>query len=479
MPGTFRLALSRKSSKKLGHSILHLQHGLTTMTWNPSKKVILNVNVIRVNQKIAREISGVGLPVKIEFGWEQFVESVTRTRGMLAQGTGISLDNRERLIRYGARIADAIDVYLDETTDEFSFGNGISMLPDDERPSLAGNVGAAVADLVMESLGFHWRANAAELALRAAGDTSKNRKKKKTPDYVYDPGDPLGFPGSVVIVEAKGSLSPKEAQEKPVGRRARSAYKAQVRDFVGTKAQGLRVATGFAIAFGAVPGTQTSRIALASPQKVPVRPQPASVSAAAVHRPRLLKLAQEKQLEEREPVYTHHVPHLQQDRHMRGDGGGRDGGGERGRGGRQAKPSGRIAFANYENVFLLCGAPNAAAFLRRILSGGSEKFVDKDALFQDFWVLESHEPVWTGAFSDWPFAFGIYQPSALSILRAAADNQEAPPPTVELAIAPITSPADTPEREFVMQGDGLAYIDWPGPWKARHRKWDLNKGDWT
>ena len=51
------------------------------MAWNATKKVILNVKAIRVNQKIAKEISGVELPERIEFGWEQFVISVKRTRG--------------------------------------------------------------------------------------------------------------------------------------------------------------------------------------------------------------------------------------------------------------------------------------------------------------------------------------------------------------------------------------------------------------
>ncbi|MBR1146117.1 hypothetical protein [Bradyrhizobium sp. AUGA SZCCT0431] len=451
------------------------------MVWTPAGKLILNVNVIRVNQKIAREISGVALPEKVEFGWEQFVLSVTRTRGMQAQVEGISLEKRERLTRYGARIADAIDVYVDETTQEFSFSDGLYMLPDDERPSLAGNVGAAVADLVMERLGFHWRANAAELKLRAAGDASPDRKKKKTPDYVYDPGGRHGFePGSVVIVEAKGSLSAREALEGPVNRRARSAYKEQVADFVGTETQGLSVVTGFAIAFGAVPGTQTSRIALASPQTVPVGRQPVSVSAAAVGGARFLRLAQAQQKQQPgvENVYTQQV-HTRQyipEQQVRRSGGGGDGGEGR-REGERAQPSGRIAFANYENVFLLCGAINAAAFLRRILSGVSEDAVHKDTLFQDFWVLDSLDPILTGDLREWPYQFGIYEPSAESILKSAADNRSAPPRTVELAIAPITDPSDLPGREFVMQGDGLAYIH-SRPWSAKRRRWDLNRGDW-
>jgi hypothetical protein len=111
----------------------------------------------------------------------------------------------------GLGIAGSIAVLVDETTDEFSFTNGVYIFPDDERPSFAGNVGAAVADLVMENLGFYWRANAGELNLKAVRDAAADTKS--TPDYVYDPGGQHGFEArSVVIVEAKGSLSPKRAQ---------------------------------------------------------------------------------------------------------------------------------------------------------------------------------------------------------------------------------------------------------------------------
>lgn len=456
------------------------------MAWSPAKKVILNVKVIRINQDITKEISGVALPETIGFEWEKFVLSVTRTRGMQAQVEGLSLERRQRLIEsYGLRIADAIDVFVDETTHEFAFSDGILILPDDERPSFAGNVGAAVADLVMESMGFQWRANAAELKLRAVDDNTTDKKKKKTPDYVYDPGSRHGFEsGSVVVVEAKGSLSTTEALEAPVTHRARSAYKEQVEGFVGTDSQGLFVASGFAIAFGAVPGAKTSRIALASPQTVPVGRRPVSASAAAIGGAGFLQMAQAQ--EKQQPMIDHgylqqvqtpqYVPAQEIRRGGRGGGGGDDGEGRHE--GERAQPSGRIAYANYENVFLLCGARNAAAFLRNILSGASEDSVNEDALFQDFWLLDSPEPILTAGFPPWRHHFGIYEPSAVTILRSAADNRSAPPQSVEIVVAPTGDPTDAPGREFFMQGDGLAYVDWPGR-PAKLRRWDLNKGDWA
>lgn len=446
------------------------------MTWVSAKKNIPNVNVIPLTHAIAKEISGVSLPELIEFGWEQFVLSVTRTRGMQVQVEGLSSEKREKyLTRYAASRAEGINTFIDETTQVLSFVLALSLLPDDERPSFAGNVGATVADLVMESLGFHWRANAAELKLAAAAGSAAS-KSRKTPDYVYDPGSQHGFEaGQIVIVEAKGSLSPTEAQEASVNRRASSAFKEQVEDFIGTQPMGLTVANGFAISFGSVPGSQVSRVAIASPQTVGVEPQPASLSAAAVGGIRRIRFSQSQQQQKQiQQVHVQRqtpqqIPHHQ---HRRGGGGGGEGEGRRE--GERARPSGRIAFANYENLFLICGAGNAAAFLRSILSGGSEGELKKEAQFQEFWLHNLDPPILSGP--NGPWRYGIYAPSVEAILRAAAANRLSPPATVDIPIAPARDLAEAP-RPLVMQGDGFAYMHPPG--SAHVRSWDLTKGDWV
>src|SRR5262249_23598765 len=115
------------------------------MAWTPPEKFIRDVSLIRVNQKIEKGGGDVTLPEQIEFAWGQFVLSVSRTRGMLVQVDGLSLEERLRLIEdFGAKVAGGIDVFVDKTTQEFSFTIGLYLLPDDERPSFAGNVGAAV-----------------------------------------------------------------------------------------------------------------------------------------------------------------------------------------------------------------------------------------------------------------------------------------------------------------------------------------------
>ncbi|PIT06397.1 hypothetical protein TSA1_29755 [Bradyrhizobium nitroreducens] len=367
-----------------------------------------------------------------------------------------------------------MNTFIDEDTEVLSFVTALNALPDDERPSMAGNVGAAVADLTMESLGFHWRANAAELKLWQSSGAGTSRK---TPDYVYDPGSQHGFDaGSVVIVEAKGSLSATEAQEAAVNRRARSAFKEQVEDFIGAQPVGLTVANGFAISFGSVPGTQESRLAIASPQTVGVEPQPASLSAAAVGGVRRIRLSQPQPQQQERKIQQEYVKQQFQQpvQQKRGGGGGGGGEGEGRREGERAEPSGRIAFANYENLFLICGAGNAAAFLRSILAGGSEGELKEEAQFQEFRVHYSDPPIFGGP--NGPWSYGIYAPSVEAILRAAAANRSGPPATVDLPLAPAGGTAEV-AVPVIMQGDGFAYVHPPGG--AHYKTWDLIKGDWV
>ncbi|WP_316196016.1 hypothetical protein [Bradyrhizobium sp. SZCCHNRI3052] len=455
------------------------------MAWTPPEKFIRHVGITRVRQKLKDPGNALILPKTVNFGWEQFVMSVSRTRSMQVQVDGLSFEKRQVLItEYGTLTADAINVFVDEATQEFSFTVALDILADDERPSYAGKIGAAVADLVMESLGFHWRANAAELKLIPANANPANKKKEKTPDYVYDPGTKHGFKKeSIVILEAKGSLSPVQAKEAPVKRRAHEAYKRQVKDFIGTTAQGLTIVNGFAVAFGAIPGNKTSRISIASPQKVTVgtkkTAQFASLSAAATG-PMFTQLLHAEPQKRHEEGHEHQLDrvHIEQVQQRRDGRGGDGDGGERGGEGERGEPSGRIAFANYENVFLMCGARNASAFLRRILSGGEEGGTEPHERYQHFWAVGSSGDILVA--DDWlwwpPFRFGIYEPSARRVLRAAANNRFGPPHTVELPIAPAR--AGAPGEEFVMQGDGLALArDWPphGP----RRTWDLENGDWV
>ncbi|MER9565793.1 hypothetical protein [Mesorhizobium sp. M0571] len=138
-------------------------------------------------------------------------------------------------------MAAHLNLYVNAADEEFLFTNEIDIEADEQRTSLAAQVGTAVADLIMQRMGFYWSANARELSLRQTG----KQKSRKIPDFAYDPAEGHGFPpGSVVVVEAKGSLSKQRAKRGPIRRLARDAYNEQVRHMTGAKSKGLVVASG-------------------------------------------------------------------------------------------------------------------------------------------------------------------------------------------------------------------------------------------
>src|ERR1700688_1045688 len=112
----------------------------------------------------------------------------------------------------------------------------IDILPDEDLTSLAAKVGMAVADLVMERLGFHWRANMQEIELNPS--PPEVDLKKRRPVFVYDPAGEHGFqPRDVVVVEAKGSLSRTRAKRAAIRRLARKAFADQVEHIIGQPAR--------------------------------------------------------------------------------------------------------------------------------------------------------------------------------------------------------------------------------------------------
>jgi hypothetical protein len=319
----------------------------------------------------------------------------------------------------------------------------------------------------MERLDFHWRANARDLNLEPRVSGSK-----KTPDFVYDPGARHGFQQqSVVVVEAKGSLSGTRAKRNAILRLAEKAFNEQVRDFIGRKSSNLTVASGYAVAFGSIPRVETSTLAIASPQEVIVESvsleRAFSLSAAASGAAQAARAAVVQQIQRAPSQYK-------QD-HGRGGDGGR-GGGER-RGEREwAQPTGRVAFANYEAVFRLCGAEKAAALLRTILSGQRVEQASATELVQQFYVIEQKGAKYltaVGSYSwDGSGIFAIDERSASQILRAAATNLNGPPSSVSMSIVPEERRRGTIEdAEAAIHGDGLALL--LGPQHQVPVHWDL------
>lgn len=445
------------------------------MLWDPPAKIISDLSTFLVQQTLDRGGNELFLPDQMSFEWEHLVLSIGRTRTMSTDPLALTQVERQQLIDFiGHNVAGYIDVFLDRSNAEFSFTEKLDCLADDERTSLAGKVGAAIADLVMEQLGFHWRANARELKLNL--DKRVRLATKKIPDFVYDPGAQHGFQQqSVVVVEAKGSLSRKRAKQRTIIKLAQDAYNDQVRSFIGAEGDSVVVASGYAVAFGSIPGERGSTLAIASPQPFHVHSESivpvSSLSSAASGEMQVAVMDQTvEEVEEEQSLAPYRFG---------GGGGDGDGRGRRGDGER-AQPSGRVAFANYENVFQLCGATRAAALLRSILSGPGADGLEFADVIQDFWVVGDTHRFLFGSDRWWPRfgTFAIYEQSALQILKVAADNPSSPPASVTIEIVPAElRRASVIETNVAVHGDGLALLaHLPTP--HEYKQWHLREARW-
>jgi hypothetical protein len=239
------------------------------MDWNPPTKLIDDLNPIAIKQKLERGGDGFLLPDSIGINWLDLVLSLARTSTMETAVPELSGEERLKLA-YGNGYCEALKMrlYIDASSKRLLFTRGVDILADERRTSLAASLGATIADLTMERLGFHWRANTREILPSIPKNFLENGR---IPDFVYDPAGTHGFQaGSIVAVEAKGSLSNNKARRRPILNLAQNAYNEQVRQFIGAPAGDVVVASGFAIAYGTVPGDSTSTLAIASPQTVGV-----------------------------------------------------------------------------------------------------------------------------------------------------------------------------------------------------------------
>jgi hypothetical protein len=421
--------------------------------WHPSAKSINDIAAVLVQQNLNVSGNDLHLPDYLSFEREHLILSIARTRTLAASQSGLTHHEQLELIEsVGREITTYIELFLQDNRPEFCLSERVAILADDERTSLAAKIGAAIADLLMERLDFHWRANARDLFLTSTEFLSASTK---IPDFAYDPGARHGFEQqSVVLVEAKGSLSRTRGKRNRILKLAQNAFNQQVRDYIGKTSGDLTVGGGYAVAFGTIPGSEVSTLAIASPQQMIIDPtsleRASSLSAAS--------LAAQQQIANQTEQQVTQAPYSR----LGGGGSGR-GGGERREEGERAQPTGRVAFANYEAVFRLCGAEKAAAHLRRILAGQSTDGLSEDQLVQEFRVINQGGGRFLtsmGSYSwDGSGTFAIDEKSASRILQSAAAHLDAPPSSVSIPIVPV----DRRRRAVVdadgaIDGDGLALL---------------------
>jgi hypothetical protein len=154
--------------------------------------------------------------------------------------------------------------YLVQDGTDFELTSHFAHLVDAKRTHFAGEVGAGITHLYMESLRYAWRKNASCLtsSLEPHGD------------FLYEGGSVGGH--GVVLAEAHGSFSAQVTQAK-IQKKCEDKYLRQVKPWVGQTSSGFKVVHGYSVAFGCKPGRAGAYLALSEtrinkPRKKPIEP---------------------------------------------------------------------------------------------------------------------------------------------------------------------------------------------------------------
>jgi len=131
----------------------------------------------------------------------------------------------------------------------FALESHFKFLADTAGSQFAAKVGAGIAHLYMDALGYAWRANAA--CLSSSLDPHA--------DFVYEGGNASGH--GVVLAEAHGSFA-KDASAAKIANAAKRKYVKQVKPYVAKPSPFGKVIHGYSIAFGAKPTVAGSFLAV-------------------------------------------------------------------------------------------------------------------------------------------------------------------------------------------------------------------------
>ncbi|MDR3488992.1 MAG: hypothetical protein P4M05_29305 [Bradyrhizobium sp.] len=131
----------------------------------------------------------------------------------------------------------------------FALESHFKFLADTAGSQFAAKVGAGIAHLYMDALGYAWRANAA--CLSSSLDPHA--------DFIYDGGNASGH--GVVLAEAHGSFA-KDASAAKIANAAKGKYVKQVKPFIAKPSKFGKIIHGYSIAFGSKPTAAGSFLAV-------------------------------------------------------------------------------------------------------------------------------------------------------------------------------------------------------------------------
>ncbi|MGB5903882.1 MAG: hypothetical protein WBH00_13620 [Xanthobacteraceae bacterium] len=149
----------------------------------------------------------------------------------------------------------------------FALASHFKFLADTAGSQFAAKIGAGIAHLYMDALGYAWRANAA--CLSSSLDPHA--------DFIYEGGNALGH--GVVLAEAHGSFA-KDASSAKVANAAKKKYIKQVKPFVAKPSPFGKIIHGYSIAFGSKPTVAGSFLAVSETRISKRRKRVAPTSAA-------------------------------------------------------------------------------------------------------------------------------------------------------------------------------------------------------
>lgn len=151
----------------------------------------------------------------------------------------------------------------------FALESHFKFLADTAGAQFAAKVGAGIAHLYMDALGYAWRANAA--CLSSSLDPHA--------DFIYEGGNASGH--GVVLAEAHGSFA-KDASAAKIANAAKRKYTKQVKPFVAKPSPYGKIIHGYSIAFGAKPTTAGSFLAVSETRISKPRKRTAPAGVAQV-----------------------------------------------------------------------------------------------------------------------------------------------------------------------------------------------------